>query len=107
MPVPEERYIAKLERELGDRIEVQADHVIGKPDLALFKTRRSRVIVMLDLVCVAYSDDDYHANESQLLRELSESCGFSDDEFKSIHDWAKRQIGMIREAHRILGSISD
>lgn len=90
--VPEEDVTLDIRRaEMGGDITAPADQIFGPADTAVFDTRRSQMIALLELYVLAYSDNDFHADERPILEDLRTTWGFDDAAVAAIEDWAKRQ----------------
>lgn len=107
VPHPEGEFMDRLIEDIRVKDQVRAEDVIGMPDLAAIKGRRSRAIVVMDLICLAYSDANYHANESAVLRDVSASLGFSDSEFLTMKHWAMLQADVMQQASDFINAAQD
>jgi uncharacterized tellurite resistance protein B-like protein len=103
VPNPEGEFLERLMQDMNI-LTVRAEDVIGKPDLGAIVSRRSRAIIVMDLICLAYSDAEYHANESVVLREVSASLGFSESEFLTMKQWAMLQADVMQQASEFINA---
>ena len=46
---------------------------------------------MLELLVIAYSDQNYHEDERPIIDQLATEFGFSKNEMKLFEDWARHQ----------------
>ncbi len=77
--------------EMGGSIKAPPDEIYGAPNFGVFDTPQSRTIIILELLVIAYSDDEYHENERPIISQLIEHFGITADQLASYEDWAKRQ----------------
>ncbi|WHY78334.1 hypothetical protein QNH20_04055 [Neobacillus sp. WH10] len=55
--------------------------------LKIFKTERSKNIVLTELFQLIYSDGVFHDQESESVRLIKSHFGFNSNEFGSFKDW--------------------
>lgn len=104
VPFPEGLFVDELKKELGGDTPVDASGVYGEADLEPFKSAPSRVLVMLNLYCLAYADDEFHANEAQVIEDVGQAFGFSDEEIAQLAKWGANQSALMREAEKLMGA---
>lgn len=102
VPLPEGLFVDELKSEAGFEDSLPAMEVLGAADLEPFRTRESRIVVMLNLLCLAFSDEDFHINETTVLIGLARSFGFSDEEYLELVGRGKRQAQLMGEAGLIV-----
>ena len=68
---------------------------------ATFDTRRSRIIVLLNLLRLSYADGAFEIEEECLLKEVGRAFGVTDEEFRLLDNWIRRFLSLEEEA-RIL-----
>ena len=101
--------LAIQEVERLDRLYVEAglgaehaDAPNGVGDLnLLFGTPRSRVVVLLDLLLVAYADGRMHPSELQAVRSVAAQLQTDAGTFEAAVDWARRHHALIEEAQHL------
>ena len=101
-----DRRLAIQEVERLDRLYVEAgigtehaDAPSGVGDLnLLFPTDRTRVVVLLDLLLVAYADGHLHAREEQAVRDVAARLQVDAGTWDAALDWARRHQALIEEA---------
>lgn len=68
-----------------------------------FDTRKSRVVVMLEAVALAYADESMAGSERKILRELALIFEFSEDEATRMEQWVLQHKEMINQALAMMG----
>jgi hypothetical protein len=77
--------------EMGGDVSAPPLELVDMPNLGLFNTRASRVIVMLELYVLAFSDEYLSPNELPILDELAEVFGFNEADLAPLRRWAQGQ----------------
>jgi len=77
--------------EMGGSIKAPPDEIYGAANTSIFDTPQARAILVLELMVIAYSDDEYHDDERPIIHDLIEEYGFTPDQVARFEDWAKRQ----------------
>ncbi len=101
-----DRRLAIQEVERLDRLYVEAgvpaemaDAPGGVGDLnLLFPSDRARVVVILELLLVAYSDGRLDPRETQTIRDVAARLGVDAATWEDATDWANRYQALISEA---------
>ncbi|WP_420455442.1 TerB family tellurite resistance protein [Rubrivirga sp.] len=101
--------LAIQEVERLDRLYVEAGvgtETAGAPngvgDLnLLFGTDRSRIVVLLDLLLVAYADGQLHPRELDAVRSVAARLEVDAGTFSEALDWARRHQALIVEAEKL------
>lgn len=101
VPDPEQRFFELVKASLGIGKAITPDKIMGAPDLAAFDSRQARIAALMALLCLAYSDSNFHVNESSILRDLTQSFGLTDAEFRALEDAAKRYLDTLRAVERM------
>jgi hypothetical protein len=70
-----------------------ADELAG-----VFKSRRSKVAALLELIGLGYSDTAFNVNEESLVNTVANQMAISPDELHQIEDWVKEHFSLIRRA---------
>lgn len=73
--------------------EYQIKGIAMEEILKIFKTERSKNIVLTELFQLVYSDGVFHDQESEFVSLIKEHFGFDPSEFGNFKDW----ISKIRE----------
>lgn len=74
-----------------------APNAVGDLNL-LFGTPRSRVVVLLDLLLVAYADGHLHPSELAAIRSVAAQLQTDAGTFEAAVDWARRHQSLVEEA---------
>lgn len=85
-------------REMGGDIKAPPDEIFGEINFSVFDTRQVQTIVVLELMVIAYSDEEFHQDERPIIDQLATEFGFSAEEMKKFEDWACRQAPLSFEA---------
>ncbi len=95
----EEGMLVELKREMGlselkelEYLELQGIHDI-------FQDRRSRVIVVLNLIKLSYVDGAFEIEEECLLKEIARAFEISDTDFLLLDNWVRRLSALEDEAN--------
>ncbi len=86
----------RREMELAPETEAQYRELDGID--GIFDTRRSRTIVLINLLRLSYSDGAFEIEEECLLREVSELFGVTDANFLLMDNWVRRFVALEKEA---------
>lgn len=97
----EEGMLDEFRREMELHPTVEAEYLELDGVDATFDTRRSRVIVLLNLLRLSYADGAFEIEEECLLKEVGRSFGVTDEEFRLLDNWVRRFLSLEEEA-RIL-----
>lgn len=87
---------------LGQTEPVPADQIYGATDIEPFDTDESRIITILGMLIVAYSDHKFHVDESTVLMQTIEAFDLSDDKLASLKTWANKQADLVNEFHELI-----
>jgi len=94
VPDAEDKFLDQLLFELGLTEKVNIMDVMGDADLGVLDTKPARAIVMLELMALAYSDENYHVNESAVMAEIGEKLAFTPADIERFRSWGRRQSGI-------------
>ena len=97
----EEGMLDEFRREMGLHPTVEAEYLELDGVDATFDTRRSRIIVLLNLLRLSYADGAFEIEEECLLKEVGRAFGVTDGEFRLLDNWVRRFLSLEEEA-RIL-----
>ena len=97
----EEGMLDEFRREMELHPTVEAEYLELDGVDATFDTRRSRIIVLLNLLRLSYADGAFEIEEECLLKEVGRAFGVSDEEFRLLDNWIRRFLSLEEEA-RIL-----
>ena len=82
---------------------VQAEDVAIEKLPELFDDRMSRIALMFELIGMGYADEKFHPRESELINKIANTLGIDEDGMlDDIVSWVKRQLLLVKEAHRLM-----
>ena len=70
-----------------------ADELAG-----VFKSRRSKVAALLELIGLGYSDTAFSVSEESLVNTVANQMAISPDELHDIEEWDREHFSLIRRA---------
>ena len=70
-----------------------ADELAG-----VFKSRRSKVAALLELIGLCYSDTAFSVSEESLVNTVANQMAISPDELHDIEEWVREHFSLIRRA---------
>ena len=69
----------------------------------LFDDRLSRIVLMLELAGMSYSDEKFSPRESALINRLSKVLALDEDGvMDDVKSWVHRQLLLVKEAHLMM-----
>ena len=81
---------------------VQAEDVAIEELPELFDDRMSRITLMIEVIGMGYADEKFDPRESELIDNMSNVLAIDEDEVLNIVSWVKRQLLLVKEAHRLM-----
>ena len=70
--------------------------------LKLFDQRAPRVALFLELLGMAYSNEDVDPHQSRLLQAVADALRFDDRDVPAMYSWVERQFSLVREAYALM-----
>ena len=94
----EEGMLLELKQEMGlsELEELEYLELQGIQDI--FQDRRSRVVVVINLIKLSYVDGAFEIEEECLLKEIARAFDISDTEFLLLDNWVRRLSALEEEA---------
>ena len=94
----EEGMLLELKQEMGlsELVELEYLELQGIQDV--FQDKRSRVVVVINLIKLSYVDGAFEIEEECLLKEISRAFDISDTEFLLLDNWVRRLSALEEEA---------
>ncbi len=86
-----------LKKEMNFTGEVDMSRVVGTVDVTPFDTHRSRVIVALELLLIAYADEYVHEAEIQIVRDVCFLMNFNEEWLAVMGEWATSYTELMQE----------
>ena len=101
---PEETQILNdIGHMLGQTAAVPADEIFGETNIEPFDSEQSRIITVLGMLMVAYSDKNFHVDESSVLVETVNSFGIGPEKFYELKTLAENQANLYHDIREIIG----
>ena len=88
----EDAVLNSIRTELGEGIIAPPEEVFGTTNADVFDTLKSRVIVVLEILVMAYSDQRLHVDEWTVLEEIRTALGVDDAALETMTAWARRCV---------------
>lgn len=98
----EEGMLDEFKREMELNPTVEAEYLELSGIEKTFDSRKSRFIVLLNLLRLSYADGAFEIEEECLLKEVSQAFGVSDEEFLLLDNWVRRLYALEAEARNLL-----
>ena len=94
----EEGMLLELKQEMGlsELEELEYLELQGIQDV--FQDKRSRVVVVINLIKLSYVDGAFEIEEECLLKEIARAFDISDTEFLLLDNWVRRLSALEEEA---------
>ena len=93
----EEASLAALKAEMGTPSEAIGGRTIE--ELAgVFKGWRSKVVALLELIGLGYTDTSFSIGEQSLVDQVAQTMGLGEKERASIEEWVQEHVSLIRRA---------
>lgn len=71
---------------------------------AFFESERTKRIVFLEAIAVAFADGVYHDEQKSLIRELKEGLSISDEEYEEFKAWIIKVTSLYSQAEEFIGA---
>ena len=97
----EEGMMDEFKREM-ELLHVEAEYLELGGIEKTFDSRKSRLIVLLNLLRLSYADGAFEIEEECLLKEVSQVFGVSDEDFLLLDNWVRRYCALEEEARNLL-----
>lgn len=81
---------------------VQAEDVAIEDLPELFDDRLSRLALLFEVIGMGYSDEEFDPQESELIDSIAKALAIGEDEVLQIVSWVRRQLLLVKEAHRLM-----
>ena len=89
--------LAALKAEMG--VSETEDSGRSVEDLAsVFKSRRSKVAALLELIGIGYSDPSFSLGEESLVNAAANRMAVGPDDLAQIEEWVRDHFSLIRRA---------
>jgi uncharacterized tellurite resistance protein B-like protein len=64
----------------------------------VFKSRRSKIAALLELIGLGYSDTAFSVNEESLVNTVANQMAISPGDLHQIEQWVQEHFGLVRRA---------
>lgn len=98
----EEGMLDQFKREMELNPAIESDYLELDGIEAIFESRRSRVIALLNLLRLSYADGAFEIEEECLLKEIGRTFEISDEEFLLLDNWVRRLVALEDEARQLM-----
>ena len=93
-----------LKRRLALPIGPDMAAVAGDLDVSAFDNHRSRSVVMMELLSLAYSDDVLDDAESELISDIAVAFGFTQEDLNTMAEWAMSSLELTRRGEIMMNA---
>ncbi len=90
----EEDMLFELKREMGLSDVGELEYLELEGIQNIFENRRSRVIVIVNLLKLSYVDGAFEVEEECLLKEIARTFEISDQDFLLLDNWVRRHTAL-------------
>ena len=97
----EEGMFDLMKKEMGIENSQEVEYLSLDGIETTFPDRKTRIIVLINLIRVGYVDGAFEIEEECLLRDLANSFDIELDEFELLDNWVKRLVGLEKEAQAL------
>ena len=97
----EEGMFDLMKKEMGIENSGEVEYLSLDGIEAIFPDRKTRIIVLINLIRIGYVDGAFEIEEECLLRDLANSFDIELDEFELLDNWVKRLVGLEKEAQAL------
>ena len=98
----EERMMAAFRREMSLPANLEVEYLELDGIEAVFDSHRSRVVALLNLLRLSYSDGAFEIEEECTLKEISQAFDIDEHEFLLIDNWVRRLVALEEEAQGLM-----
>lgn len=98
----EETMLGEFRREMSLTQSVEVEYLELDGIEQIFDTRRSRMVALLNLLRLSYSDGAFEIEEECLLKEISTVFKVADEDFLLLDNWVRRLVGLEEEAQSFM-----
>lgn len=84
--------LESLKADLGGGVAAPMEQVLAAIDVSAFASRSAKVVTVLELLCIAYTDGYMHEGEADLIGEIAEAFGFTQDELNAMAVWSGKAL---------------
>ena len=97
----EEGMFDLMKKEMGIENSEEVEYLSLDGIETTFPDRKTRIIVLINLIRIGYVDGAFEIEEECLLRDLANSFDIELDEFELLDNWVKRLVALEKEAQAL------
>jgi tellurite resistance protein len=98
----EEGMLDEFRREMELKDAEESEYLELSGIEAVFDTRKSRFIALINLLRLSYADGAFEIEEECLLKEICQAFQVNDDDFMLLDNWVRRLNALELEAGSLL-----
>ncbi len=98
----EEGMLSEFKAEMGYAADYELDYLPLEGIDQVFESRASRVVAMINLLRLSYSDGAFEIEEECLLKEVSRAFELGEQEFQLLDNWVRRWLSLQSEAQALM-----
>ena len=98
----EEGMLAEFRREMELSNEEEVEYLELDGIDAVFASRQSRIVALLNLLKLSYADGAFEIEEECLLKEICQAFRIPDEEFLLLDNWVRRLTALEEEAGQLM-----
>ena len=96
----EAQLMAKLKNEMGlSNKKIQINENI-QDSLKAFDTKQSKAILILELLILAHSDDDFNIDENTYIKKIVDALEINSFDFTEMKWWVEKKAALDKEARK-------
>lgn len=100
LDINEAELMAKFKSEMDMSNKKIQNHKNMEDSLKAFDTKQSKAILILELLTLAYSDDDFNVDESTYIQKIIETLEINSFDFTEMKWWVEKKIALDKEARK-------
>ena len=101
----EEGMLAEFRREMELSNEEEVEYLELDGIDAVFASRQSRIVALLNLLKLSYADGAFEIEEECLLKEICQAFRIPDEEFLLLDNWVRRLTALEEEAGQLMRGV--
>lgn len=89
-----------IKEQCKDSVEEQEIQLEQLP--RIFDTERAKCSLLLELLGVAYSNNEYDIREKELIEKYAETLDINLGKLESLEIWVKKQLALMKDIEQLL-----
>ncbi len=85
-----------------ENIEFEEGNFSLEKCLETFKSEESRKIVLMELMALVYSDDNFDKKEKQIIKTIGDKFGFDNNTIFIYEQWSKAMLALYMQGEALL-----